>query len=199
VDGVSQSHDCSMPIRDEGLVYYRSYLKGDETGLEQIVRLYSDKLLLFINSIVNNIEVSEDLLSDTYLKLIVSKHLFREESSLKTYLYKIGRNLAMDYFRKQHGGPDISLSDAEDFAQEEMSLEQSILRDERSRQINAAMSKLNTKYREALYLFYFEGMPHKSIARVLKMNTKQVDNTICRAKQSLKIILEKEGLKYENL
>ena len=73
---------------DNGASSYRRFLDGDETGLNEIVEMYGDNLMYFINGLVKNIDMAEDLMEDTFMELVVHKHHFREESSFKTYLFK---------------------------------------------------------------------------------------------------------------
>ena len=86
---------------DNGASSYHRFLEGDESGLEELVEAYSDNLIFFINSFMNNLTLSEDLMSDTFLELILKKPRFVGDSSFKTYLFKIGRNKAFDCLRKQ--------------------------------------------------------------------------------------------------
>jgi len=86
---------------ENGASSYHRFLKGDESGLEELVKAYSDNLIFFISRFINDMALSEDLMSDTFLELIVKKPRFAGNSSFKTYLFKIGRNKAFDYLRKQ--------------------------------------------------------------------------------------------------
>ena len=74
---------------DNGASSYRRFRDGDESGLENIVNMYGDSLMLFINSFVNNLSLAEELMEDVFMELVVKKHKFKEESSFKTYLFKI--------------------------------------------------------------------------------------------------------------
>ena len=85
---------------DFGADKYRRFLDGDEEGLCEIVKEYSDGLLLFINKVVNNYCAAEDIVEDTFAELIVKRRTFNNESKFKTYLYKIGRNKALNYIKK---------------------------------------------------------------------------------------------------
>ena len=85
---------------DNGASSYRRFLEGDESGLENIVKMYGDNLMLFINSFVNNLTLAEDIMEDVFMELIVKKHKFKEESTFKTYLFKIGRNKAFNVLKK---------------------------------------------------------------------------------------------------
>ena len=44
---------------DNGASSYRRFLQGDESGLTDIVNMYGDNLMLFINSFVNNLTLAE--------------------------------------------------------------------------------------------------------------------------------------------
>ena len=84
---------------DNGASSYRRFLDGDDKGLAEIVRNYSDGLILYLNGIVNNISVAEELMEETLYKLITKKPKFKEKYSFKTWFYTIGRNVAIDYLR----------------------------------------------------------------------------------------------------
>ena len=56
------------------------------------------------------------------------------------------------------------------------------------------MGELNLDYREALYLTYFEGMSYLQAAEVMGKNVKQITNMVYRGKESLRGLLEREGI-----
>ena len=47
---------------DTGISSYRRFLEGDDAGLERIIELYSDGLMLFIYELVRDIHAAEDLM-----------------------------------------------------------------------------------------------------------------------------------------
>ena len=108
---------------DNGASSYRRFLDGDNNGLTEIVRDYKDGLILYINSFVGNIYVAEELMEDTFFKLITKKPKFSEKYSFKTWLYTIGRNVAIDYLRKNSKNLEVPLEEVEGFLQEEYDLE----------------------------------------------------------------------------
>ena len=74
--------------------------------------------------------------------------------------------------------------------------ETEFFKNERMRQLYAALSKLKAEYREVLYLVYFENMSYRNAASVMRKSEQQVTNLVYRGKQKLKEILEKEGFRY---
>lgn len=85
---------------EDGASSYRRFLDGDDSGFVEIVRVYNDGLILYLNSFVGNISVADELSEDVFVKLGVKRPRYTGKSSFKTWLYAIGRNAAIDYIRK---------------------------------------------------------------------------------------------------
>ena len=184
---------------DNGERSYRRFLDGDDKGLAEIVRDYSDGLTLYLNGIVNNISVAEELMEETFFKLITRKPRFSQKYSFKTWLYTIGRNLALDYLRRQKKLSDFSFDKIENNTKDECDLEKQYLIEERKILVHKALKTLNPDYRQVLHLIFFEDLSSGEAARVLKKNARQMKNLVYRAKSALKSELEKEGFTYEEL
>lgn len=184
---------------DNGASSYRRFLDGDDNGLADIVKDYSDGLILYINGIVNNISVAEDLMEETLFKIITKKPKFKTEYSFKTWLYTIGRNVAIDYLRQSKKKTGISMEDCENFLRDEYDLERIYITEERKITVHRALKKLNAEYRQGLWLVYFEGLPINEASFVMKKNSRQMKNLIYRAKKALKAELDKENFVYEEL
>lgn len=181
---------------DKGYESYRKFLAGDKKGLVEIMELYSDSLVAFINGFVHNESTAEDLMQDTYLELIVKKCKFKGESQFKTYLFRIARNKAIDYIRKNK--KSVSVDDSFVFAAESSETAENYVEKKEQRMIIARnMQKINPLYAQVIYLSFFEGMSNEEIASVIRKNKRQVEMLIYRAKASLKKALKKEGFDYE--
>ena len=87
---------------DNGASSYRRFRdNGDESGLIEIIRDYKDGLILYLSSIVGDLNTAEDIAEDTFVVLGTKKPKDKGKSSFKTWLYTIGRNAAIDYMRKK--------------------------------------------------------------------------------------------------
>ena len=86
---------------DKGAESYRRFLDGDDDALGEIVDLYREGLILFIYKYVANLADAEDLAEDVFVELIVNPQRYGFRSSLKTYIFTLGRNKAVDFVRKQ--------------------------------------------------------------------------------------------------
>lgn len=176
---------------------YQRFLAGDESGLVELIRTYRDGLMLYLNGFVSDLSVAEDLTEDTFLKLVLKKPRFSARSSFKTWLYTIGRNLALDHLRRKKA--DIPLDICPEAADEECALESRYIQQEDRLIIHRTMKKLKREYRQVLWLVYFEGFSCAEAGKIMGKSVSNTQTLACRARQALKTKLLEEGFEYENL
>ncbi len=184
---------------DNGASSYRRFLDGDENGIVEIIRDYKDGLILYLDGFVGNVYTAEELAEETFIRIVVKKPGFSAKSKFKTWLYTIGRNVTIDHLRRASKISDIPVEDLRDVLRDEENLERSYLREERKIIVHKALKKLNTEYRQVIFLIYFEGFDNTQTAAVLKKSNRQIENLVYRAKIALKSELDKEGFHYEDL
>ena len=184
---------------DNGASSYRRFLDGDDGAIAEIVGEYKDGLILYIHGYVKNLFIAEELAEDTFFRLITKKPRFSEKSSFRSWLYAIGRNVAVDYLRHNSKLSATPLEDMENYLADEQSLEQAYITDENKIIIRKAISTLADEYATVLWLVYFEGFSNTEAAVAMKKSDRQIKNLLYRAKHSLKSKLEKEGFIYEEL
>lgn len=182
---------------DKGQTYYERYLEGDEDALVEILREYRDGLMLYINSQVRNISLAEELTLDTFTKLTVKRPRFRGEGSFKSWLYTIGRNLAVDTLRKRKD--NVPLEDIAGVVPSNEYIEEEYLRSEKNAAVRRCMNNLKAEHTQALWLVYFESFSYADAARIMKKTKRQFDSLIFRARGALKAELEKEGITHDEL
>ena len=86
-------------MTDEEL--YRRYLDGDEAGLSELMERYGDALTLYINGYMGDIHEAEDLMIEAFAYLLTKRPHIRN-GTLKAYLYKAARHMALRYESKRH-------------------------------------------------------------------------------------------------
>ena len=185
---------------DNGASSYRRFRDdGDESGLVEIIRDYKDGLIFYLNSFVGNIHTAEDLAEDTFVLLGTKKPKDKGKGSFKTWLYTIGRNVAIDHLMRTSKKCELSIQDCPELMRDEESLEVSYIREERKITVHRALGKLKSEYRQVLWLVYFEGFSNKEVAAVMNKSVHNIETLVYRARKSLKSQLEMEGFKYEEL
>jgi len=69
--------------------------------IEKLYRLYKDDIYRYLLSLTHNSDLSEDLLSETFINAIKTIVNFKGHSSIKTWLFSIARNLWLQNIRKE--------------------------------------------------------------------------------------------------
>ncbi len=177
---------------DNGESSYRRFLDGDESAFGEILDMYSENLIFFINRYVRNVSIAQELSEDVFVELLIHKRRYNFKTSLKTYLFTIGRNKAVSYLRKCQRHPEFAYEYIETES-DRISLEDEFIKKEQERLLHNALNRLNDDYRTALHLIYFEDMSYDQAGKVMKKSRKQIENLVYRAKQTLKKELEKEA------
>ena len=172
-------------------VFYRQYLNGDDAGLEALMKKYGDPLTLYIDGYLHDVHEAEELMLDVFAYLFTKKPRIRE-GGFKAYLYKAARHMALRHRSKRR--LMFSLDALTDEPDGQLLAEEVIRTEERNRILHGCMGEMNPDYREVLYLTYFEGMSYAQAAEVTGKTVKQITNLVYRGKESLRKLLEREGI-----
>ena len=176
-------------MTDEAL--YRQYLSGDDAGLDALMKKYGDPLTLYLDGYLHDIHEAEELMLDVFAYLFTKKPRI-QDGGFKAYLYKAARHMALR--RKRMRKPLFSLDELTNQPDGQLLVEEVIRTEERNRILHLCMDGLNPDYREVLYLTYFEGMSYAQAAEVTGKTVKQITNMVYRGKESLRKLLEQEGI-----
>lgn len=183
---------------DNGAELYRRFLENDTESFDLLIRDHIEGLVLFINRIVNDFCLAEEIAEDTFLKLYVDRPKFSGKCSFKAWLYTIGRNAAIDHFRKHSKRAAGAVDDFYDLS-DKTDIENDYIKNEEKRALYNAMERMNPDYRQVIYLVFFEDLKSSEAGIVLHKSERQMRNLIYRAKKDLKSELERSGYQYEGL
>ena len=202
IDNVAER--CDVNIREkpdfagctgEGL--FSRYLAGDNVAFEELVELYEDELSRFVYSICRDRNDTKQLVIETFGQLAVSGKKFSGESSLKTYLFTIGKNLAFKYMKMRGREKHISFEEViEPLIDKNEDPYNYIVQDDIRRQLQDAMLELKEVHRVVLVLLYFEDMSYLEAGQAMNKTKKQIKSLTHRAKLALKKKLEDSGFVY---
>ena len=184
-----------MAESDEAL--YSRFLKTrDESAFRVLLERHKESLLLFINGFVRNLDDAEELMMDAFAETAAGPTLFSGRSSFKTWLFSIGKNLALMHLRKQRRMPMADEAVSEDIPDASDLPDLQLLQDERNRQLYQALAQLNDDYRQILILLYFENMSHEEAGKVMGKNRRQIYHLADRGRVALRERLERMGFEY---
>jgi RNA polymerase sigma-70 factor (ECF subfamily) len=159
---------------------------GDKNALAELINRYERPLRYFINRLLDNSELTEDIFQDTWLIVIRRIHSLREIDAFPTWLYRIARNKVYQQLRKKR---NISLLDENIPA--ENRAEDDDFSPEDAAEVHRCLKELPPEYREVLMLRFLEQMSYQQISQVLNCKLGTVRSRIYYAKIALKRELEK--------
>ena len=184
---------------DNGACSYNRYLAGDDSALGDIVREFKDGLTIYLNSFTDNIHDAEEIMEETFFRLAYKKPKFSGKSSFKTWLYSIGRNMAIDYMRRmKKRRNDTSLDEFMEL-RSGTDIEENYIREEQKLIVHRALKKLRNQYSQAICLTYIEGFSNSEAASIMHKSSRQMTNLLYQAKKALREELEKEGITYAGM
>ena len=175
----------------------------DRDAFGSLFDLYYDKVLNYVFRRVLNTEYAKDITSNTFLKALKNLDQFEWRNgpfSFSGWIFKIATNEVNQYFRKQNrykltiDDPDFKeLGDNNKIAEE---IEKKIDNDKHLLILNKAIKQLKPIYQDILHLKYFEEMSYEEISQVLNKNESTIRVYSKRAKEELRIILEKDASEF---
>lgn len=175
--------------------------KGDGRAFEQIVLQTERAVYNLALSIVKKKEDAEDVTQETYLRLWRVASELKLEGSLKLYILKAARNLALDLIRKNSKRDEIDtvILDADgefeiDIADDspDSRPDASYLRKVEKETVLQSIEELPSAAREMIVLRDIEGLSYAEIGAMLGIAEGTLKSKLFRARKRLrKIILSK--------
>lgn len=152
-------------------------------NFSQKYKLYSDMLFKICMIYLGNKEDAEEAVQESFLKLIYKSPQFNNNEHEKAWLIRVTINVCKDILRSIWRKRVINIEDIERYYDSSKELE--IMED---------IIRLPSKYKDVIYLYYFEDYSIKDISKILKVSESAVKMRLKRGRDTLKIELEGEEL-----
>lgn len=139
----------------------------------------------------------DDVVQESYCRLIKTRER-RDVPSARAFLFRIARNIAIDFLRRERRSPVQAVADlASIHAIDDLVTSAELLtREEKSRHLGEALASLPTRCREIVLLHKIKGIPQSSIARQLGLSEKTVANQVCRGVRRCEHYLRRRGIEF---
>lgn len=166
-----------------------------EEILGEIMLEHGNPLVRLAFSYVKDKETAKDMVQNTFIKCYENLDEFRYDSSIKTWLYRITINQCKDYlgswnYRKVHAKSVLG-STITSFL---TSPEDKVIKGFEKKELKDCILSLPQKYREVIFLYYYESLTIDEIAEVTQINNNTVKTRLRRAKQKMKILIEEANV-----
>lgn len=165
----------------------RQILNNDYRAMEELHRRYVDRIFNYIYSQTNDYHDAEELLQDVFFKTATRLHQFEGKSSFKTWIFKIARNVVIDYYRKnKHTRRHSPIEENRiETLGEEASLEHTVLQNMQLDEVMRAIDNLPEHYRMVLHLRFIEDFTLQETADTMGKTVLSVKSIQLRARRAL--------------
>jgi len=178
--------------RDSELALVGRLRAGDPDAFDVVHDCFNTRLFNFLARLSRRREVAEDLLEETWLRLVARAAHLQVDTRLGPWLFTVARNLYVSYRRSRmledsHAVGLIGLWPSGSAPSSPFDL---AVASEAGRRIDAAMGALPLAYREALLLVVVEGLRPAEAASVCGISPEAMRQRLSRARVALAASLD---------
>jgi RNA polymerase sigma-70 factor (family 1) len=190
-----------VPMENDPILI-QEFKDGKNEALKKLLDMFHDHLWLFASKLINNKEESEEIVSDTFIKLFKKNTSFDTLQNIKAFLYIATKNACMDRIRynkvRQKGMRVISISE-NDHTYNTLELITDnpnlySLEAELVSRIQELIETLPDQCRKIFKMRYFENMRVKDIAAELGIEDGTVTKQLGIAKTKIRALILIYGL-----
>lgn len=166
---------------------------NSKNEFEEVYIQYSDKIYRFLYVHLHDVFVSEDLVSEVFIKAWKNWKNFKPDF-IQAWLYKIANNTLIDFYRSKEEKKKVSLEDyleSEELSYDKEFIEE-IHKNEEVKRLNKAINALPKNLKDVAILRFIENLPAKEAGSILKISEVNVRVLQHRALLKLKELLKNE-------
>jgi RNA polymerase sigma-70 factor, ECF subfamily len=154
--------------------------------LEEAMNQYGNEIYYIVYSYVKDHSLAEDLTQEVFIKFYKKIDTFREDSTLKSWIISVAINHCKDYLRRWDTKMVNITNKINEMVKGKLGTpEQSLIIKEKNNELIQNVLSLPLKYREIIFLFYFEEMKLAEIADCLHLNISTVKTRLARGRNLL--------------
>lgn len=181
-------------VSDEDLI--TRFQRGDMYAFDLIVKRYKDQLLNFAYRFLGDMEDSEDIVQETFLRVFRKKKAYKNIAKFSTWIYTITGNLAKTELRRRKRKKLFSISgvgyEEKDFEIPDIKhgpddQAESVVKDEI---IQKAIDSLSGKFKEVIILRDIQELSYEEISKIAKIPLGTVKSRVNRGRLKLQEKLE---------
>jgi RNA polymerase sigma-70 factor (family 1) len=175
---------------------FEAFRAGSPEAANTIFIRYFKSLCFFAERLTWNREEAEDVVAESFIKLLERRDTFQNLANVKAFLYLAVRNASVNYLKsvQRHQAAEGQLRYLSgDETQQEDVLAGEMIRVEVLSEILREIERLPKKCREIFKLIFIEGLSTEEIARQMGIAPQTVRTQKARAIQLLKVQFLKTG------
>lgn len=188
--------DATDDLPDEALL--ARFADGDAAAARVLTCRLTPRVMAHAWRLLGNRAEAEDVTQEAMLRLWKQAPDWRDgEAKVTTWLYRVVANLCIDRRRRARGGT-VTLDAIPEPADGRASAAEAMQERARAQALQAALTDLPARQRQAVVLRHIEGLPNPEIAAIMEITVEAVESLTSRGKRALSAALagRKEELGY---
>jgi RNA polymerase sigma-70 factor (ECF subfamily) len=186
-----------MKRYESDIALFAAFHRGEEAAVRQVYQLHFKPLCFFAQRITGSREEAQDLVADSFVKMLQKREEFQNLSNVKSFLYLITKNACINHIRatQRHDAAhkQIRFLGSEGTESENV-LRGEMLRLELLQAIHAEIENLPGRCKEIFKLLFIEGLGTEEIGERLGISAQTVRTQKARALQLIRSELLKKNL-----
>lgn len=158
----------------------------DKQRFDALYQKYSGIVFRTSYHFLLNREDAEDVVQEVFIKYFTCNKNFNDDNHEKAWILRVTMNVCKNILRCK-SPKNLQLDDAIKISDNGFEHARNLHLD-----LENTISELTANQRLAIYLFYYEQIPIRDIAKIMKTNENTVKSHLLRAKSKMKVYLEKE-------
>ena len=181
--------------REAELALVERLRQGDPDAFDDVYAAFNVRLLTFLVRLSRRRDVAEDLLEETWLRLVKHAQRLQADTRLGAWLFTVARNLHISYHRSRmlEDSAAASLIALWPFSVERSSPFEAAAASELERRIERALAAMPTASREVLLLVGVAGLDPSDAADVCGITPGALRQRLHRARDTLSKALERDA------
>ena len=151
-------------LREDDRAAIEACQRGDREAFDRLVQRYQRDVYRLCYRYLNNHEDADDVAQEVFLRAYRAIGRFRGESAFSTWLYRIAVNACLN-FRAARKPSAVEFPDT--IVDPRPGAQSAVERDERSRRVRDAVSRLPEKQRATVILKVYHDLTHEEVAGIL--------------------------------
>ncbi|MBC9794732.1 RNA polymerase sigma factor [Sinomicrobium weinanense] len=175
--------------------YIRKVIGGDASAFAPLVERYKDMVFTLAVKMLRDREEAEEVAQDVFVTCYCSLSTFKGRSKFSTWLYKIVYHRCLDVLR---GKKKYVVSDDIDAVieveEKELNALQQIVENDRNEAIRKAVRLLPEEDQVLIWMYYFDELTVKEIAKVVHLSEANVKVKLFRSRKFLYRLLQNNSI-----
>ena len=156
--------------------------EGDLVAFDRLYRHTREDVARTLFHLVGRNAEIEDLLQDTYVRLLKAVRGFRGECAFRTFLYRVCANVALSHLRWRRRRPEEPVDVLPDAASSERTPEEEAARKQAVQLVHSALATLKPKKRIVFVYHQLLGMKPEEIAAAVGSSENTVRSRLHHAR-----------------